>query len=142
MTPARLVVAAAIVDDLHAPTRLLAARRAYPEHLVGRWEFPGGKVEPDETPEAGLHRELAEELGIVVELGDEVVPAVGGAWTITDRHVMRLWLARVTEGEPSPADAHDEVRWLSSAERFSVPWLDADVPIVDAVVDRPEFLAG
>lgn len=136
MSPRKLVVAAAIVDDLAEPRRLLAARRAYPEALMGRWEFPGGKVEPDETPEDGLHRELFEELGIEVELGAEVVAPGGEAWPITDRHVMRLWLARVTRGEPAPIDAHDEVRWLTGDDPFSVPWLDADVPIVQALVRR------
>lgn len=125
-----LVVAAVIVDDLLRPSTFLAARRSRPKDLTGRWEFPGGKVDPGETPEQGLHRELREELGIEVELGDEVPGPVDGAWAITDRHVMRLWFARVTGGVPRPLVEHDELAWLTSASFFDVPWLDGDVPIV------------
>lgn len=139
-----LVVAAAIVDDLTVPGRILAARRSRPEHLVGRWEFPGGKVDPGETPEAGLHRELCEELGIDVELGAEIVGPDDGAWIITDRHVMRLWLARVTRGVAAPLVEHDELRWLEPEQLFDVPWLDGDVRIVQHLsgIIAPQRAAG
>ena len=131
------VVAAAIVDDVAAPTRLLAARRRRPRGLAGRWEFPGGKVDPGETPVAALHRELAEELGVTVTLGEEVPgPDVGGGWRISDRHVMRLWPAVVATGEPRPLVEHDDLRWLEVGAWFDVPWLDADVPIVHALVEH------
>ncbi|SFF32134.1 8-oxo-dGTP diphosphatase [Flavimobilis marinus] len=127
----KLVVAAALVDDLGAPTALLAARRSRPAELAGMWEFPGGKVDPGETPVEALHRELSEELGVEVELGDEVVGPDDGAWVITDRHVMRLWVARVTGGEPQPLVEHDELRWLRRGELMDVPWLTGDVRIVE-----------
>lgn len=129
----KLVVAAAIVDDLSAPSVLLGARRSRPAHLVGMWEFPGGKVDPGETPEEALHRELCEELGIAAELGAELVGPDDGAWIITDRHVMRLWLAQVTQGVPEPLVEHDLVRWLTPDEWDSVPWLPGDVRIVEAL---------
>ncbi|ABY22498.1 NUDIX hydrolase [Renibacterium salmoninarum ATCC 33209] len=66
------IVGGAIVDDLQRPSRLLVARRSAPESSLGLWEFPGGKVEIAELPEAALHRELAEELGVQVKLGHEV----------------------------------------------------------------------
>jgi 8-oxo-dGTP diphosphatase len=131
MTLRRLVVAAAIVDDLAAPRLLLAARRSRPLHLAGRWEFPGGKVDPGETPVEALHRELREELGVAVELGEEIVGPDHGAWIITDRHVMRLWFARVTAGEPQPLVEHDDLAWLDQGSWLSVPWLDAGVRIVE-----------
>lgn len=131
MTVRRLVVAAAIVDDLTAPSALLAARRTVPLALAGRWEFPGGKVDSGETPVAALHRELREELGVRVELGAEIVGPEAGVWAITDRHDMRLWFARITDGEPQPLVEHDALAWLPAGEWFSVPWLDADVRIVE-----------
>ena len=128
-----LVVAAAIVDDLDAPRELLAARRTVPASLAGRFEFPGGKVDPGETPEEALHREIREELGVQVALGPEVVGPVDGAWRLSDTYVMRLWLAEIADGVPRPLVEHDELRWLPPGQWRSVPWLDADVPIVEAV---------
>ena len=136
MTSRRLVVAAAIVDDLAVPSALLAARRLRPIELAGRWEFPGGKVDPGETPVEALHRELQEELGVEVELGTELTGPDDGAWTITDRHTMRLWLARIVAGEPEPLVEHDELAWLPVGDWLSVPWLDADVRIVEALADH------
>lgn len=133
MTARRLVVAAAIVDDLDRPARLLAARRSRPEHLKGRWEFPGGKVDPGETPVEALHRELMEELGVRVELGAELPGPDDGGWIITDRHVLRLWLTVVTDGEPRPLVEHDDLRWLDRSSLLDVDWLDGDVRIVEAL---------
>lgn len=133
MTDPVLVVAAAIVDDLDDPRELLAARRAVPASLAGRWEFPGGKVEAGEDPVDALHRELREELGVRVTLGAEVVGPDDGAWRLTDAYVMRLWFAELVEGVPAPLVEHDEVRWLATGRWMSVPWLDADVRIVEAV---------
>ena len=128
----RLVVAAAIVDDLLTPRRLLAARRSAPKSLAGRWEFPGGKVETGEDHHEALHRELAEELGITVTLGREIPGPAGGGWPVTGRHVMRVWLAVIATGEPAPLADHDEIRWLEPESWHEVPWLEADVPIVAA----------
>lgn len=130
MTPV-LVVAAAIVDDLDAPTTLLAARRRSPVSLAGRWEFPGGKVEPGETPEEAVHRELREELGVDVRLGAELVGPDDGAWVLTERYTMRLWRAVVVAGTPEPLVEHDELRALPVGDWLTVPWLDADVRIVE-----------
>ncbi|WP_432484844.1 (deoxy)nucleoside triphosphate pyrophosphohydrolase [Kineococcus esterisolvens] len=129
----RLVVGAALVDDLHRPGRLLAARRSAPAALAGRWELPGGKVEAGEAPEAALHRELHEELGVRVELGGEVTGPVGGAWPLGGDLVMRVWWTRLLAGDPAPLQDHDELRWLPLGRWASVEWLPGDVPLVGAM---------
>ncbi|GAA4729714.1 (deoxy)nucleoside triphosphate pyrophosphohydrolase [Isoptericola chiayiensis] len=129
----RLVVAAAIVDTLERPGRLLAARRSRPEAIAGRWEFPGGKAEPGEQPVDALHRELSEELGVTVTLGDELSGPDDGGWIITDRHVLRLWFATVLSGVPQPLVEHDALQWLDASSLWDVDWLDGDVRIVEAL---------
>lgn len=128
------VVAAALVDDLYAPRRLLAARRTEPAFLAGGWELPGGKVDPGESDEQALVRELGEELGVTVQLGAAVPgPDVGGSWPVAGPY--RLWVrwARVLEGDPQPLEGHDLLRWLDWPAWDGVAWLPTNVPIVAAL---------
>ncbi len=131
------VVGAAIVDDLDAPTRLLAARRTEPPALAGGWELPGGKVDPGEGTLEALHREVAEELGVEVQLGDLVAgPLDRGRWPLGTRFAMTVHLAVVTWGVPAPIEDHDLLRWLARDELYAVRWLPADLPIVEALAAR------
>ncbi|MFE6779794.1 (deoxy)nucleoside triphosphate pyrophosphohydrolase [Streptomyces sp. NPDC057702] len=127
----RVVVAGAVYDR----GRLLAARRSAPPELAGRWELPGGKVEPGEAPPCALVRELREELGVPVE----PLERVPGAWPLKPGYVLWVWLVRLRSGEPRPLQDHDALRWLDPADPAdvaSVDWLDQDRPAVAAVLRR------
>ncbi|MFI9175155.1 (deoxy)nucleoside triphosphate pyrophosphohydrolase [Streptomyces lincolnensis] len=128
----RIVVGAALIEG----GRVLAARRSAPAELAGRWELPGGKVEPGETPEAALVRELREELGVDAVVGERVP----GVWALRAPYVLWVWTARLRTGspEPKPLQDHDELRWLSSGELWDVEWLEQDVAAVREVAVRLE----
>ncbi len=123
----RVVVGAAVLRD----GRLLAARRSAPPELAGRWELPGGKVEPGETPQAALVRELREELGVEAE----AIERVPGEWPLRPDLVLHVWTARIRTGDPAPLQDHDALRWLSPDEVDDVPWLDQDRPAVALVAE-------
>ena len=127
MNEPRIVVGAAIRDG----RRVLAAARAYPPELAGLWEFPGGKVEPDETETEALVRECREELGVAISVGDRVG---GDLSTGNGRYLLRVYFAELLEGEPH-AKEHAELRWLAPDELDSVPWLPGNRPAVDALRD-------
>jgi 8-oxo-dGTP diphosphatase len=130
--PRTVVVAAALVDDLASPTMLLSARRTEPAALAGGWELPGGKVDPGESPLEAVHRELREELGVSIRLGAHLPgPLPGGSWPLGDRYELLVWVAQVVEGSPAPIEDHDELRWLRADELYAVPWLPADLPVVE-----------
>ncbi len=105
--------------------RVLAARRTTPAAAAGRWEFPGGKVEDGETPDAALVREIAEELGVTIEVRRWLT----GAVPIGTVYELRVAIAEIVGGEPEPVE-HDEVRWLTADELDEVDWLDPDRPFL------------
>jgi 8-oxo-dGTP diphosphatase len=117
----QVVVGAAILRQ----GRVLAARRTAPASAAGRWEFPGGKVEPGETEAGSLVREVAEELGVRVRVDGWL----DGEQPIGDRYVLRVGLAALDDGEPSPTE-HDLVRWLGPDDLDDVDWLDPDRPFL------------
>ncbi|MFE7034245.1 (deoxy)nucleoside triphosphate pyrophosphohydrolase, partial [Streptomyces sp. NPDC057621] len=127
MTELIVVVGAAVLSG----GRLLAARRSAPVELAGRWELPGGKVEPGESPERALVRELREELGVSAE----VVRRVPGEYALRAPYVLRVWTVRLLAGssEPLALQDHDALRWLTADEVWDVDWLDQDVPAVAEV---------
>ena len=132
-----LVVGAVIANSLVRPTRVLAARRRDVALADGPWEFPGGKVEPWETPRDALVRELREELGIAATIADEIdEPRCG--WVISESLRLRLFLAE-TSDTPQPGSDHDEVVWLDVDRLESVHWMKGDreaLPAVAAAMDN------
>ncbi|MFY1657480.1 (deoxy)nucleoside triphosphate pyrophosphohydrolase [Micromonospora sp. WMMD1274] len=121
-----MVVGAAIIEG----GRVLACERSAPPEVAGRWEFPGGKVEPGEAETDALARECIEELGVRVAVGARVGRDVRMAH---GRSVLRVYAARLLHGDEPKALEHAALRWLSAAELDSVDWLPADVPIVAAL---------
>lgn len=126
-----IVVGAAIIRD----GRILAAQRAEPQDLRGRWEFPGGKVDPGETPAEALARECVEELGVTVrplhQLGEsEPFPSPGG--NRTRPAVLQVWRAELVSGEPRSLE-HLALRWITAADLHTLDWLPADVPFLDTI---------
>jgi 8-oxo-dGTP diphosphatase len=111
--------------------RVLAARRTAPASAAGRWEFPGGKVEPGESDTGSLVREVGEELGLRIR----VLRWLDGAEEVGERYLLRVALAEVEAGEPLPTE-HDAVRWLARDELDSVAWLDADRPFLSELSDH------
>ena len=106
----------------------LAARRTSPPEAAGRWELPGGKVEPGEPASAAVVREVAEELGCDVE----VVGWFDGAAPIGDTLELRVALARIVAGEPA-ASEHDALRWVDAEELHDLDWLEPDRPFLPAL---------
>ncbi|GAB2969482.1 (deoxy)nucleoside triphosphate pyrophosphohydrolase [Nocardioides montaniterrae] len=118
------VVGAVIVRD----GLILCARRGPGGETGGLWEFPGGKLEPGETAQQALAREILEELGCAVAVGEHLTTtthAYAGATVVLSTY-------HCTLGDGAPhATEHDELRWLAPADLGEVAWAPADVPAVE-----------
>lgn len=121
-----LVVAAALID---AQSRIFVQQRPAHKNMGGLWEFPGGKVEPGEAPEAALIRELREELSIETETAC-LAPATFATGQIGDRPLLLLlYVCRKWRGQIQLNESPDS-RWLRSHELFSLEMPPADLPLV------------
>lgn len=118
------VVAGLIIDSAG---QLLACRRPEGKHLGGKWEFPGGKVEPGESPENALTRELQEELEIIITVDRPLNPVTHDY----GRGPIKLipFLCTISKGEPQPHE-HSELRWCPPSELPRLDWAAADLPIL------------
>ncbi|EDX81540.1 NTP pyrophosphohydrolase [Brevundimonas sp. EAKA] len=124
--PTVLVVAVALID---VDGRVLIAKRPQGKSLAGLWEFPGGKVEPGERPEAALIRELREELGIEVSESC-LAPFVFASHAYDSFHLlMPLYLCRRWDGVVA-AREHDALAWVKPDKLSAYPMPPADEPLV------------
>lgn len=112
----QVVVAGALISD----GALLVAQRRRPPELAGLWELPGGKVATGETESQALARELREELGVDVEIGERIGDDVASGAVI-----LRAYQVTLTGGELHPHD-HTALRWIRGAELDELPWVPAD----------------
>lgn len=123
------VVAAALVDQ---DGRILLQQRPAGKELAGLWEFPGGKIETGESPEAALIRELAEELGISVSTAC-LAPATFASAPLGDRHLLLLlYVCRKWEGIPRAIEA-SALKWVRPVEMHALPMPPADRPLIGLI---------
>lgn len=127
----RAVTAAVIIED----GRLLLTRRAQGDHLAGLWELPGGKVEPGETPEACLARELREELEMECSVGEMLAKTTyeyaHGSFEVTALRVVRRSEFRLR--------VHSEAAWVGSNEVDNFSLAPADIALIGALRALPEW---
>lgn len=126
--PIEVVGAAILSGDC-----VLVARRGPGKTLAGHWEFPGGKVEVGESPERALIREVGEELGCEIEIGEHVTTTTQAYEFATIQ--LSTYYAVLVVGTPI-ATEHAELRWIRIAEMPTLDWAPADVPAVRVIVDN------
>lgn len=125
------VVAAVICDNIKEKNKIFATARGYGE-LKGGWEFPGGKVEPGETPQQALVREIMEELDTEIKVG-EWIDTIEFDYPTFHLSMDCFW-AEVVSGNLILKE-HEAAKWLTREELNSVEWLPADVALIDKIAE-------
>lgn len=123
------VVAAIICDNIKEKNKIFATARGYGE-LKGGWEFPGGKVEPGETPQQALVREIMEELDTEIKVG-ELIDTIEFDYPSFHLSMDCFW-AEVRKGHLELKEA-EAAKWLTRDQLDSVAWLPADVTLIDKI---------
>lgn len=135
MTDVHVVGAVLFEQTLEGPARCLAAQRRAGGAEGLRWEFPGGKVEPDEGAEAALVREIQEELGVVIRVGEHL--GRGTALHGARRIVLDLYAATL-EGGALERREHELLRWVTAEQMDELDWATADRFVLARVKQRLE----
>jgi mutator protein MutT len=123
-----VIVVAAVID---AGQRFLVTRRQEGVHLAGMWEFPGGKIDPDEAHDAALRRELREELDVDVEVGECILHT---SHAYDDRTVELYFYRCSLKGAPRPL-LGQQMRWVSRGELRSLGFPPADTELIDLLTE-------
>ena len=119
---------------MDADGRVLISKRPEGKSLAGLWEFPGGKLEPDETPENCLIRELNEELGIMTKAAC-LAPLTFASHAYESFHLfMPLYVCRRFEGIPHGAEGQ-EIKWVKPGKLRDYPMPAADAPLIPTLID-------
>ena len=118
---------------INSSQQILACRRASDQVMSGHWEFPGGKVEANETPIDALKRELNEELGLVVEVGNMIETVVHDYGSMI---VKISFFTCQIGGQKLTPTVHDECRWVTASESNSLNWLPADIEFVQRLAQK------
>jgi len=114
----------------HDGERFLACRKKPGKPLEGHWEFPGGKIEPGETPEQALAREIREELNLIAEVGQKVTTTTYEYDFATVE--LTTFYCTLVDGDLRLTD-HDDTKWVTSTEAAHLTWAPADIPAVEAI---------
>ncbi len=126
------VVAAVICDSLEQKKCVFATARGYGDYK-GQWEFPGGKVEPGESPQQALVWEIEEELETKIQVGDLIDKI---EWDYPEFHLsMDCFWCEIIEGNLTLLEA-EAARWLTRDMLYSVPWLPADKSLIEKVASQ------
>ena len=123
------VVAAIICNDMERKNKIFATARGYGD-LKGGWEFPGGKVEPGETPQQALKREIMEELSTEIKVG-ELIDTIEYDYPTFHLSMDCFW-AEVITGQLELKEA-EAAKWLTKDQLESVAWLPADITLIDKI---------
>jgi 8-oxo-dGTP diphosphatase len=121
------VVGAVILNEAN---EILCALRSQKMSLPGLWEFPGGKIEPNETPQGSLIREIQEELNCTITVGELVADAAYEYPTIIVRLI--TYLAKIIDGVPV-ASEHEKLIWLPVDQLLTLEWAPADLPTIEVL---------